>query len=110
MVLAATAAASGSNGGDGGRVFRKTRSSAIERGQERPWVDLSLDPTDMERVVWRDMKAAKRDLAAAERAVREASAQVWVRATESRGRTDADPAWLKWAEGPLLVSKPVDLG
>lgn len=69
LALAATAAASGNE-----VIFRKTRSSALERGQEPPWVDLGLDPADMEQLAWRDMVAAEEDLAAAERAAREASA------------------------------------
>lgn len=94
LALAATAAVSGNQ-----VIFRKTRSSAIDRVESQPEEAHGLDPKDTERVAWRDRNAAEREFAAAEKAAREASAQAWARAAEARGRTVADPAWQERAEG-----------
>lgn len=73
-------------------VFRKTRSSIIDRVEVSPEEDLGMVRVDTKHVAWRSRNKAEEELAAH-------SARAWARAMEVRGQATMDPAWPEMPEG-----------
>ena len=87
LALAAAEAAS-----SGGAVFRKTRTSAIDRDKEMADSDLGLDPADTEGLAWREWNRAEAELEAA-------ADQAWVSAAVTWARAGKETAWPEMPAG-----------